>query len=182
MDYGRVFNRGLTWFEMLVTLLLIAVLGTVAIPTFRQQQAESLVTSTASTLLGAAHFARSEALLRNRPTVLCLSRDGQRCLESRGDANGWLLFVDLHRGRSAQIDPGDLLLRQGSIEPRILLRGTRAAITYWPSPNAGTTATITICAALGATGGPARPRALIVSQTGRPRMQRLPLTSPACAA
>lgn len=182
MDYGRVFNRGLTWFEMLVTLLLIAVLGTVAIPTFREQQAESLIAATASTLLGAAHFARSEALLRNRPTVLCLSQDGQRCLESRGDANGWLLFVDLQRGRRAQRDSADVLLRQGPIEPRVRLRGSRAAITYWPSPNAGTTATITICPALGLALGAARPRTLVVSQTGRPRMQRLPLSSPACAA
>jgi hypothetical protein len=54
----------------------------------------------------------------------------------------------------------------------VAVRSSRAAVTFWPVAMAGTTGTFTFCA--GADG-----RAVVISQTGRPRVETKNLS---CAA
>lgn len=169
-------DSGITWVELLCALGLLALLTALGIPSFRDARSNAATLSAANALIAAAHLARSRALLLGQATVLCLSNDGERCLETPGAANGWIAFVDRRRGRIAQRDAAEPLLARSDLRGGVTLRGTRAAITYWPTPEAGTTATITVCP-----GGPnTYARALIVSQTGRPRLTRLGASPGAC--
>jgi type IV fimbrial biogenesis protein FimT len=175
---------GLSWAELLATLAIIALLATLSAPTFTRLRANAASLAASQTLLGALHHARSQALLRGLPAVLCLSADGSRCLGDarRGQARGWLVFIDRVQRRTAsgppQFDPGDILVRRFDAATRLRLHGSRPAVTYWPVSRAGTTATFTICAA----GSLAPPRAVIVSQSGRPRLRQGAPTAAPCNA
>ena len=79
-------------------------------------------------------------------------------------ASGWLVFVDRDPGTPVRLDAGDELLRQLPLPAGVVVRSSRAAVTFWPVAMAGTTGTFTFCA--GADG-----RAVVISQTGRPRVE-----------
>ena len=166
-------QHGISWVELLAVLAIVAVLALVAAPSFSQVRANAASLAASQALLGALHLARSQALLLSVPAVLCLSADGRRCLSDarRFEARGWLVFVDRVRrrfgGGAAQFDSGDELVRRYAAAAPLRLHGTRAAVTYWPVTRAGTTATFTVCAP----GALAPVRAVIVSQSGRPRLR-----------
>jgi Tfp pilus assembly protein FimT len=125
------------------------------------------LTASANDLLGALYLAHSSALRGGVPTAVCLSADGAQCLTRTADAAvGWLVFEDRQRGAALQMAAGDVLLARVTLPVALQVRGTRVGVTYWPAPRAGTTSTFTLCTSQ--TGNPGR--AVIVSQTGRPRV------------
>jgi hypothetical protein len=60
------------------------------------------------------------------------------------------------------------VLREIELPSGVHVAGSRPQATYWPLPGAAATITLTLCHASGA----AAPRRVIVSQTGRPRVER----------
>lgn len=181
MPTSRRLTLGLSWVELLAVLAVAAVLAALAAPSFARLRGQAASLAASNALMGGLHLARSQALLRSTPAVLCLSADGRRCLsDARGlQARGWLVFVDRSRRRAAsgppQLDPGDLLVNRYAAAAPLQLHGTRPAVTYWPVSRAGTTATFTVCTPQAL----APPRAVVVSQSGRPRLrQRIAGASP----
>jgi len=159
--------RGFTAFELLVVLGISALLAALASPSFGELRRSAGVVSSANQMLWALHYARSASLVRNVPTAVCLSADGANCLTSATAAgSGWLVFYDLERSLPPQIAGSDELLRSVQLPPGFTVRGTRAGVTFWPASRSGTTATFTICPDRGKPEG----RAVVVSQTGRPRV------------
>lgn len=160
--------RGFTALELLFVVAIAGVLAALAIPSFSELRRGAGVSSSANQMLWALHYARSSAILRNLPAVVCLSADGATCLPAgAAQGSGWLIFLDSDRSSPPRLSPGDELLHQIRLPEGFTVRGTRAAVTYWPISRAGTTATFTICADHGASQG----RAVVVSQTGRPRVE-----------
>lgn len=168
---------GLTLPELLITLSLAAIVSAAAAPSFRSQRAAVLASSAANSLLTSLHHARSVALLRGQPTVVCLSADGAQCLAAaRQRAQGWIEFQNTHSESPPRLDPADTLLGAQSFDAELAIRGSRSAVAFWPVSRAGTTATFTLCA-----GEPvSAARAVIVSQSGRPRTKLLPPLDPGC--
>lgn len=160
--------RGYTLWELVTVMAVVAVLATLATPDFANLRASAAVTSGADRLLGALHFARSRAILGGIPTVVCLSQDGERCV-GRGvaTARGWIVFENTRAEFTPVRDPGEPILRRHEVDRATGLRATRSAVTYWPTARAGMTSTFEFCSTLA--GVP--PRAVIVSQTGRPRLR-----------
>jgi hypothetical protein len=77
-----------------------------------------------------------------------------------------MAFANRDRDSPPQLDPGEHVLM---IQPRsehVVVRANRNAVTYWPVALAGTTASFVFCDARGTSAA----RAIIVSQTGRPRV------------
>jgi type IV fimbrial biogenesis protein FimT len=160
-------ERGLTTLELLVAVTIAAVLAAVAVPSFSQLRRGASIGSSANQMLWALHYARSSAIMRNLPTVLCLSADGASCMTSAGAAaNGWIVFQDETRGSPVQVNAGEEVLYRLTLPRDVTVSGSRAAVTYWPTPRAGTTSTFKLCDARGNPQG----RSVIVSQTGRPRV------------
>lgn len=162
----RAISQGFMLLELLIVLLLVAVLAAFAVPGFGELRRSVGISTGANQMVWALHYARSAALLRGLPTVVCLSADGMSCLAGASGAGaGWIIFHDRERGSPIQFGGADELLRDVRLSPGFTVRGTRAAVTYWPASRAGTTATFTVCAVQGRPEG----RSVVVSQTGRPR-------------
>ena len=159
-------QAGLTLFELALALALVAVLAGIATPSFGRLRADAGLQRAAYALLGALHEARSAAITRGQPVVLCQTAGSPQCLAGAAPASGWAVFVDGPGGASGRLDAGDELLHVVELPAELRLTGSRRALTYWPVARAGTTATLVLCHARGGA------LAVIVSQTGRPRLSR----------
>jgi type IV fimbrial biogenesis protein FimT len=166
--------RGVSAVELLAATAVLAVLASFAIPTYVQLSRSASLSTAANEMLWALHLARSTAVLRAQPVAVCLTADGERCLASgAGPASGWLVFVDREPRLPVRVDGDDEVLRRLALAPGLSVQATRLAVTYWPTAMAGTTGTFTFCAGDGAA------RAVVISQTGRPRVEKAGAT---CAA
>jgi type IV fimbrial biogenesis protein FimT len=159
-------QAGLTLFELALTLALVAVMAGVATPSLGRWRSEAVLQREAYALLGALHEARNVAITRGQPVVLCQTSAPERCLATSAPASGWAVFIDRPGGATGRLDAGDERLRSVELPAELRLVGSRRALTYWPVARAGTTATLALCHARGGA------IAVIVSQTGRPRLSR----------
>lgn len=113
------FQRGLTAVELLVTIAILAILIGIAAPSLTQFVAKWRVSNALNALTGSFRLARTEAIARSRPVVLCRvsSNTSTTCQASTGTnglASGWIVFVDLDSDKT--FSTGDeLLLRQGAL-------------------------------------------------------------------
>lgn len=95
-----------TFVEVMVVLILIGILSSIAIPTFRNIIITSKISVAASTLHNALLFTRFEAIKRGRPVTICRSSNSDDANAScaagvinpeshLGWAEGWIIFVDV---------------------------------------------------------------------------------------
>jgi type IV fimbrial biogenesis protein FimT len=160
-------DRGFTALELLIVIAISAMLVAMAAPSFSELRRSAGISTSANQLLWALHYARSTAILRNVPAVVCLSADGATCITSAGATGaGWLVFLEQQRSSPVQLNGADELLRSITLPTQLTVQGTRAAVTFWPTARAGTTSTFKLCDAH----GDPRGKAVVVSQTGRPRV------------
>jgi prepilin-type N-terminal cleavage/methylation domain-containing protein len=66
-------GAGFTLIELVVTVLILAILITVGVPSFSDATLGSRLGSYANELMTSAYLARSEAMKRNLPVTLCTS-------------------------------------------------------------------------------------------------------------
>jgi type IV fimbrial biogenesis protein FimT len=152
--------------EQSVVLALVAVLASLATPGYLQLRRQMQLTEATRTLQAALHFARAQAASRGLPVVLCQTDAGGRCSAGGSAGAGWRVFAKPGAGLASSFQPGDLLLGAVDLPVRLQVFGTRTAITYWPTPRAAATGSFVFCDA----DARAQPRAVIISQTGRPRV------------
>lgn len=158
---------GVTLIELLTVVAVLAILATLTIPAFGGLRRTAGVGAAASALLGALHFARSAAALDGTPVTLCLSADDETCVTSASaQAKGWLVFAqpDAHVTASTMVMPP--VLRRFRVADGVVVHGSRAAVTFWPVARTSLTSTFDVCDAKQEIAG----RAVVVSQTGRPRV------------
>jgi len=115
----------------------------------------------------AVYLARSEAIKRNGVVSLCPSADGNTC----GPAGtpwqqGWIVFVNLDRDSPAVRDGSEELLRSYAAWNDGRVNTSRTTLSFRAFGQMGVTATFTFCDERGTTAA----RAVIISQTGRPRI------------
>lgn len=101
---------GLTLVELMITLVVIAIALTVAVPGFTNFIRGNRVTSQANEFLVSLTFARSEAIKRGRPVAVCASSDQATCSGSNDWDAGWIAFTD-DDGTAGDLDGTDELLR-----------------------------------------------------------------------
>ncbi len=160
-------RHGYTLPELLFVLVITAGTLGYGVPAFRGLLLDGARTREVNSLVHAIHLARSEAIKRNGVVSLCPSSDGERC----GPAgtpwqSGWIVFVNRDRDQPAVRDDGEELLHVYPAWPAGQIVANRATLSIRPFGQMGITATFAFCDRRGS----AAARAVIISQTGRPRV------------
>lgn len=170
-------SAGFTALEILITLTVLAILGTVAIPSLTQTLNSNRLATQASDLNTDILYARSEAAIRGQQVVLCISSDGSSCNTSTSNwATGRVIFVDSNK--NGNFDSGETKLRYVSIlsgNTTILEAGSIKTLAFTPYGmlSNSSSKTFTFCPASGTQG-----RQLVLPYTGRP----LPVTKTTCGS
>lgn len=105
-------EKGFTLIELLVAIALIAVVVSLAGPSYQAVIVDSRLTGAINELQGALSYARSEAVKKQGTITLCSSTDSATCANSIAWTNGWLLFSD--RDDDAVVDGTDTILKVGA--------------------------------------------------------------------
>ena len=97
--------NGFTLIEMLVAVLIVGVLLLVAAPGFSDLISNNRMVSEVYLMRATLSHARSEALARRAPVVVCPTTDGLACADSNDWSSGYMTFVDTDDNNVA--DPTD---------------------------------------------------------------------------
>lgn len=159
---------GFSLVELMGTLTLGTVLVTTAVPTFDGLLAKTRMSGEVNDLISHLYLARSEAVKRFAPAVLCPSANASECLDEPQWHRGYILFADTNN--DGERDEGEEILKERRGESNQLTALSsihRKRVTYRPNGmSGGANLTVTFCDTRNAT----PPKAVIVSNTGRPRV------------
>src|SRR5580765_3858290 len=158
--------HGHTLIEMLVALAIVGVVAGWALPGFRELALNAARAQQVNAFLQAIYLARSEAIKRNAVVSLCPSPDGEVCASGNDWHGGWIVFANLDRDSPAVRDAGEVLLRAYPSWTDGRIDANRTTLSFRAFGQSGVTATVTFCDVRGSRSA----RAVIISQTGRPRV------------
>ncbi len=159
-------NQGFTLFELLTTLLLVAIIMSIAIPSFSATLARQRQRVEIDALFHAIHLARKESIMRRKVISICPSANGSRCEARENWSAGWILFENKDRDSPPRVDPGEPVLVTHRVSDRVRIRANRSAFTLRATFLRATNGTLVFCDE----DAEIIPRALVVSYTGRPRV------------
>ena len=163
-------QRGMTLMELLFSIGILSASLAIAVPAMRVFQKNQQMNAWTTALYGMLQHAREQAVVRRQPVVLCASGDGTRCDGGVAWHVGLMLFADLNGDRKRQ--PAEPLLRHWQQAARQLeVHGSvsRQRLRFLPNGTSpGSNTRITLCDDR----GPTAARALVLSNTGRVRLER----------
>ena len=163
---GRSRHQGYSLYELIMTLSLISLVLTLGIPSFGAIVANHRVRSDVDALFHAIHVARKSSITRKQVVTLCPSQDQLTCDESTDWSAGWIMFSNKSRHQSDVRDESEPLLRRHRPHPGNRITANRRYFSLRSTELRATNGTLVFCDKTGR----AKPRALVVSYTGRPRV------------
>ncbi len=166
LNFPRRFLRAFTLLELLTTVLIVAVLLSLAVPAFSNSLARSRQSAEINALFHAFYLARKESIRRRALVSLCPTNDQRSCAPGRDWSGGWLLFENTQRADPPVLAPGAPLILAHSGAGRVHITANRRGFTSRGIRKRATNGTLVFC-------DPKRriaARALVVSYTGRPRI------------
>ena len=84
---------GFTLIELLVTISLVAILTTLAVPSFKLTFQNGRLASQSNDLLGALIYSRGQAVAMNSNIIVCTTSNQTSCGTSTHWENGWIIGV-----------------------------------------------------------------------------------------
>ena len=81
-------NGGLTLIELMIVLALLAIIASVALPTFLSQRSETKLRDVVSMIRGDLEMARSRAVRENAPVPILIRADGYSIFIDNGSGGG----------------------------------------------------------------------------------------------
>ena len=128
---------GFTIVELMATLVIVAVLFAIAVPTFRNVALGPQLSSTANDIVASVQLARSEAIKRNLTVTLCASSDGTTCAGGGGWEQGWIVrdATGAVYQREQALDAGYHVTQAGGTLP----------LSFQPIGIGATAAVFTVC-------------------------------------
>jgi type IV fimbrial biogenesis protein FimT len=112
---------GFTLIELIVTMAVLAIVVSIAAPSFTNMITNNRSAGLGGELVAAVNFARSEAIKRANHVAICPSTDGESCLTSDDWANGWLIFVDTSASDSLTPVVGTILNHWNKIDAKSIV-------------------------------------------------------------
>jgi type IV fimbrial biogenesis protein FimT len=97
-------SAGYNMMEVMMVTALVAVLATIAIPSFKYVTTSNRIAGEVNGLLGDMQFARSEAVKEGQSVTVCISTDSANCAGGAGGnwALGWIVFLDTNGDKQVQ--------------------------------------------------------------------------------
>jgi type IV fimbrial biogenesis protein FimT len=95
--------------EVLVAVTLLAILASIATPSFTDMIRRGRILGEANSFVGDLQLARAEAIKRGLPVMLCPSSNGTTCLTTNTWQAGWIMIVD--NDSSLSVTAGDTVIR-----------------------------------------------------------------------
>jgi type IV fimbrial biogenesis protein FimT len=146
-------QAGMTLVEVLVAVVLLSLLLTVAIPSFRTMLLNNRMLTQANSLVSALNLARSHAVKRSDNVTVC-RRDGSDWLQ------GWRILT----GADCNLDSGEIeLVVHGTLEGLQQLSATGSSLTFSGKGTPSSSLLFTLCDERGAD----HARAVQVNNAGR---------------
>ena len=172
-------SRGLTLVELTATVAIGAIVLAIGIPSFRRAIESRHLDRAVMTMFSTLGLARSEAIKRNAPVVLCKSSDGAACASDGGWEQGWITFHDANN--NADLDAGETVIQKAeAVGGGIHFSGNLKVARYISFSGLGAPRTVggafqagTLTACRTKPGG-ANGRQVILSATGRARLGKAP--------
>jgi type IV fimbrial biogenesis protein FimT len=174
-----IFNEvqgGFTLIELMVSLSVLGILLAIASGSFSSMMASARQRVLGNDLLRDLRLTRSEAILRGERVVMCVATSTEKCTNSGGWHQGWLMFVDSNNNGAR--DASEQTLRYRAAAPKgWVISGNRPVAHYVSYDALGGTrmtggafqaGTITICQS-GVNNSAVRK--VIINSAGRPRSQ-----------
>jgi type IV fimbrial biogenesis protein FimT len=104
-------NAGYNMMEVMMVTALVAILATIAIPSFKYVTTSNRIAGEVNGLLGDMQFARSEAVKEGQSVTVCISTNSTTCAGAVGGnwALGWIVFLDTNGNK--QVDANETVIR-----------------------------------------------------------------------
>jgi len=158
-------QMGLTMIELLVAIAILAILLSIAVPSFITFAQNSRLVGQTNDLVTSLNYARSEAIKRGVRVSVCSRFDNTTCSSAaviNWDA-GWLVFVNPNNNAVADAGETVLQVRQPLENGNTLRTAGLQRVTYQNSGFSGNADTFRLCDSRGTASG----RAIVVSLQGR---------------
>ncbi|GAB57861.1 GspH/FimT family pseudopilin [Rheinheimera nanhaiensis] len=138
-SHARRSATGFTLVELMVTIAILAIVTTVAVPSFNSLVQGNRLTGVTNQLLSAYQGARSEAIKRSQNVMLCATTDGISCA-AKADWSSWLVLA------------GNEVVAQGRSSNNLVVSGpANTSIVFTPAglvrdnSGAGLASSIRVC-------------------------------------
>lgn len=87
-------QTGFTLIELMVAVAILAILVTVAVPSFQSVLTNNRLADSRDRMMSAIQYTKGEAVARNRAVTLCPSTDGATCASANNWDDGWIVVAD----------------------------------------------------------------------------------------
>jgi type IV fimbrial biogenesis protein FimT len=164
--------RGITLLEAIISMAVVAVLASIAIPSWQSARATAHAGKTRTEMLETIMTAVRHSALAGTEVVLCRPTDTSvtQCSGTTDWSDGWALFADLNGNRLRDSNE-PVIHRQPPLSGGVHLRttGGRTRLVFQPNGgNAGSNVTFTLCDDR----GPTKAVTFVLANDGRMRWGR----------
>jgi type IV fimbrial biogenesis protein FimT len=102
-------DSGYTMLELVMTVAIVAILGTIAIPGFKFVTSSNRVATEVNGLLGDIQFARSQAVKEGLSVTICTSTAPYTACTNTDWELGWIVFLDSNGDQA--VNAGEVVVR-----------------------------------------------------------------------
>lgn len=127
---GSRFEIGFTLIELLVTIMILAIVMTWVVPSYRQFAARNQVAAEVIRLRTALTIARNTSITQHTETTICPSINQRNCtIQANAKGQDWLAPLTLFRGTGKK---GDVVLRNfgRSFSTKLTYRNDTRPVRY----------------------------------------------------